>query len=211
MEDIVTCETCGLLQRLGPLPLSARAMCARCGFEVRQRKPDSGSRTLALALGALILYFPANIFPIIESDYWGMHRKTTILDGIDTLFQHGSYFIGGLVLATSVLTPAVKIIGLLALSITLSWPGWEKFRTWTFKLIQILDPWNMLEVMLLSIVVSIAELGKVATVYPGSGVFSFGAMVVLMICATLTFDSRLIWDAAGKEKDERPTPTFAFD
>jgi paraquat-inducible protein A len=211
MEEIVTCETCGLLQRLGPFPPNARAMCARCGFAVRQRKPDSRSRTLALALGALILYPPANIFPIIESNYWGMHRKTTILDGINRLFQHGSYFIGGLVLATSVLTPALKIIGLLALSITLSWPGWEKFRTWTFKLIQILDPWNMLEVMLPTIVVSNAELGKVATVYPGSGVFSFGAMAVLMIFATLTFGSTPALGRAGKEKDERPAPSFAFD
>jgi len=52
----------------------------------------------------------------------------------------------------------------------------------------------MLEVYLLSILVSIAELGKVATVHPGFGVFSFAAVVVLTIAATYTFDPRLIWD-----------------
>jgi len=40
------------------------------------------------------------------------------------------------------------------------------------RLIQIVDPWNMLEVYLLAILVAIAELGKVATVHPSAGVIS---------------------------------------
>lgn len=199
MESIVTCRVCGLLQRMPPPPVGTRAKCARCDFEIHRRKPDSRSRTLALALGALILYFPANFFPIVETDYWGMHEKTTIFDGIRGLFQTGSYFVGGLVFTTSILTPALKILGLLMLSITLPWKGWEKPRTWVYRIIQIVDPWNMLEVTMLSMLVAIAEMGKIATVHPGAGVFSFGGVVVLTICATITFDPRLIWDD-GKEK-----------
>jgi paraquat-inducible protein A len=41
-----------------------------------------------------------------------------------------------------------------------------------------------------------AEMGEIATVHPGPGVFSFAAVVVLTILATLSFDPRLIWDAA---------------
>lgn len=182
-----------------PPPKGARALCARCNFELQFRKPDSRNRTLALATAALILYFPANLFPIVETDYWGMHEKTTIFDGIRGLFQTGSYFVGGLVFTTSILTPALKILGLLMLSITLPWKGWEKPRTWVYRIIQIVDPWNMLEVTMLSMLVAIAEMGKIATVHPGAGVFSFGGVVVLTICATITFDPRLIWDD-GKEK-----------
>jgi paraquat-inducible protein A len=54
-------------------------------------------------------------------------------------------------------------------------------------------------VTLLAMLVSIAELGEVATVHPGAGVFSFAAVVVLTICATITFDTRLVWDA-GEEQ-----------
>ena len=195
------CKTCGLVQRMTPPPAGMRANCARCDFEIRPRKPDSRSRTMALALGALILYLPANLFPIVETDYWGMHEKTTIFEGIHGLFQTGSYFVGGLVFTTSILTPALKILGLLLLSITLRWPGWEKFRTWTYRIIQIVDPWNMLEVTMLAILVALAEMGKIATVHPGAGVFSFAGVVVLTICATITFDPRLIWDA-GKGQHE---------
>lgn len=202
MEEIVTCQTCGLVQRMEPLPEGARAVCARCGFEIWRRKPDSRTRTFALALGALILYFPANLYPIVQTEYWGMTQSTTIFDGIHGLFQTGSYFVGGLVFTTSILTPALKILGLLLLSITLPWPGWEKFRTWTFRIIRFVDPWNMLEVTMLAILVAIAEIGKIATVHPGAGVFSFAGVVVLTISATITFDSRLIWDAR-KEASER--------
>ena len=199
VEEIVTCKTCGLLQRLAPPPLGTRAKCARCNFEIHRRKPDSRSRTLALALGAFILYFPANLLPIVETDYWGMHEKTTIFDGIHGLFLTGSYFVGSLVFTTSILTPALKILGLLFLSITLPWAGWEKIRAWIYRVIQIVDPWNMLEVTMLAMLVALAEMGKIATVHPGAGVFSFAGVVVLTICATLTFDPRLVWDG-GKEQ-----------
>src|SRR6185503_3346558 len=111
MEDIATCPTCGLVQHVETPPEGKRALCARCNFEIHRRKPDSRSRTFALALGALILYFPANLFPIVQTEYWGMAQNTTIFDGIHGLFQTGSYFVGSLVFTTSILTPALKILG----------------------------------------------------------------------------------------------------
>lgn len=191
---MVSCPTCAQLQVVDRLPVGTVAKCARCGFTLYRRKPNSRARTAALAAAAFILYFPANIFPIVTTYYWGLHQKTTIFDGIHGLFQRGSYFVGGLVFTTSILTPIIKILGLLLLAVTLKWDRWKNIRTWTYRIIRIVDPWNMLEVTLLAILVSIAELGKIATVHPGAGVFSFAAVVVLTIAATLTFDPRLIWD-----------------
>jgi len=39
------------------------------------------------------------------------------------------------------------------------------------------------------------EMGRVASVHPGRGVFSFTAVVVFMILAAVSFDPRLIWDS----------------
>jgi len=199
MPHIVACNTCGLVQEVDELPRGAVARCARCHFTIDERKPNSRSRTAALALAALILYFPANIYPIVTTSYWGAHERTTIFDGIHALYQQGSYFIATLVLTTSIISPAAKIIGLLLLSTTINTTQWRRIRTWTYKVIKFIGPWNMLEVMLLAIVVAIAELGDVATVHPGPGVFSFAGVVVLTICAALTFDSRLVWDPPEKK------------
>jgi len=201
MDTIVACDTCGLVQRVETVPPRAAVLCARCESTLYRRKTNSLSRTGALALAALILYFPANLFPIVTTVYWGAEAKTTIFDGVRGLFQTGEWPIGCLVFTTSMLTPILKIISLLTLVLTIHSGRYKKLRTWTYKLIRIIDPWNMLEVYWLAIIVGLAELGRVATVHPGIGVISFTGVAVCTILATLTFDPRLVWDkGAGSER-----------
>ncbi len=70
---------------------------------------------------------------------------------------------------TSILAPGIKLVGLVLLCLSLSLARGLKFRTTVYRIIQICDPWNMLPVTLLALVVAIAELGQVATVHPGPG------------------------------------------
>ncbi len=174
--------------------------CARCHFRLFLRRPNSRWRTFAFALAALILYFPSNYYPLVTAEYMGNHANTTIFDGISSLFSKGNYFIASLIFCTSILTPALKIIGLLFITLTLNWEKFRRARTWAYKVIRVVDPWNMLEVYLLSILVSMAEIGEIATVHPGAGVFSFAAVVVLTLLATLSFDPRLLWDSPEERK-----------
>lgn len=194
MNEIVACSTCGLVQTVPALSGREASICCRCGFTLHKRRPKSCSRTAALALAAFILFFPANIYPIIKTEYWGAHTEMTIWDGVRGLLEEEEYLVGILILTTSIITPALKILSLLFLSLTAGRPGWKAFKTRLYKLILIVDPWNMLEVYLLAIAVAIAELGKVANVDPGAGVISFAGVVVLTILASLTFDPRVIWD-----------------
>lgn len=200
MDKLVACQTCGLVQEVGELPKGCVVKCARCNFQIFHRRLDSRARTLALSLAAGILYFPANLYPIVTAEYQGQSVQTTIFEGIKSLWQQGQYFISGLVFCTSILTPALKISGLILITLTLHWTHFKKTRTWIFKIIRLIDPWNMLEVFLLAICVSMVELGEVATIHPGRGVFSFASVVVLTLLATLSFDSRLLWDSTREKK-----------
>jgi paraquat-inducible protein A len=199
-SSLVACEICGLVQQVPEVPAGSLAQCARCGFHLQHRRVNSRLRTLTFSLAALILYFPSNIYPLVTAEYHGFHSETTILQGIRSLFHDGQYFIAGLVLCTSIISPIIKILGLLMLSLTLHWPRWKNARAWVYRIIRIIDPWNMLEVFLLAICVSMIEMGRVATVHPGRGVFSFTAVVALTLLGTLSFDPRLLWDSPG----ERP-------
>jgi paraquat-inducible protein A len=204
INNVVACETCGLVQQIGPVPPGFVAKCARCNFKLFGRRPDSRVRTIAFSLAALILYIPSNYYPVVTAQYHGQHSETTVYQGIKALFMHHQFFIGCLVFCTSLLTPAIKIIALLFIPLTLDWPRWKKARTWAYRIIRIIDPWNMLEVFLLAIVVSMAELGRIATVHPGPGVFSFAAVVTLTLLATLSFDPRLLWDASPEQNSHEP-------
>jgi paraquat-inducible protein A len=199
---IVACETCGLVQEMGKISFGCKAECARCGSKLHRRIPYSRQRTLAFSIAALILYFPSNFYPLITAEYHGQHTQTTVLQGIRALFEHHQYFIACLVFCTSLLSPAVKIIALIFLPLTLDWPRFKKARTWVYRVIRVIDPWNMLEVFLLAIAVSMIEMGQIASVYPGRGVFSFAAVVVLTLMGTLSFDPRLLWDSEQKAQHE---------
>lgn len=200
MANLVACQTCGLVQEADDVPRDSVIKCARCHFQIFHRRVNSRVRTLTFSLAALILYFPSNFYPIVTAEYQGQHSQTTIFQGITALFQHHQYCIASLIFCTSILTPALKIIGLIFITLTLDWTHWKKARTWMFKVIRVIDPWNMLEVFLLAICVSLVELGEVATVQPGRGVFSFAACVVLTLLATLSFDSRLLWDSPEEKR-----------
>lgn len=200
MDKVVACQTCGLVQTVDHAPQGTIIRCARCNFQIFHRRVASRWRTLAFTLAAGILYFPSNLYPIVNAEYQGQFVQTTIFQGISSLWREGQYFISGLVFCTSILTPALKIIGLIFITLTLDWESFRKTRAWTYKIIRIVDPWNMLEVFLLAICVSMVEMGEVATVHPGRGVFSFAAVVVLTLLGTLTFDSRLLWDSPRERK-----------
>jgi paraquat-inducible protein A len=199
-NNIVACETCGLVQTVGAVPDGGVAECARCHFQLFRRRPNSRNRTLAFALAALILYFPSNYYPVVTTEYHGLHADTTVFGGIKGLFTHEQYFICALVFCTSILSPALKIVALIFIPLSLGNPRWKRTRTWAYRVVRVIDPWNMLEVFLLAIVVSMVEMGRVATVHPGPGVFSFAAVVALTLMATLSFDPRLIWDTPDYEQ-----------
>lgn len=198
-NKIVACETCGLVQQVAGVTPGTKVECARCHSKLFSRIPYSRVRTLTFSLAALILYFPSNIYPLITAEYHGMHSETTVFQGIRALFTHGQYFIAVLVFCTSLLSPAFKILALIFIPLTLDWPRFKSARTWTYKFIRVIDPWNMLEVFLLAIGLSMVEMGRMATVHPGRGLFSFAAVVVLTLLATLSFDSRLLWDSKAEK------------
>ncbi len=200
MDKVVACQTCGLVQEVGEVPKGCVIKCARCHFQIFHRNVDSRMRTLAFSIAAAILYFPSNFYPIVTAEYEGQYNQTTIFQGIKALWEHGQYFISGLVFCTSMFTPALKIAGLIFITLTLDWTRWKKARTYVFKTIRIIDPWNMLEVFLLAIGVSLVEMGEVATVHPGRGVLSFASVVVLTLLATFSFDPRLLWDPPEEKR-----------
>src|SRR5436305_2210374 len=78
MDNIVACQTCGLVQTIGSVPKHSVAHCARCNFQLVHRRRNSRLRTLVFSLAALILYFPSNIYPLVTTEYHGLHSETTI-------------------------------------------------------------------------------------------------------------------------------------
>src|SRR5437667_12643620 len=111
METIVACETCGLVQYLDELEPGTMAECCRCRSMIDSRKINSLGRTAAFSLAALILYIPANIYPILRMNYYGAYSENTVWEGCVNLFKDGQWFVAGIVFLASILIPFFKLLG----------------------------------------------------------------------------------------------------
>lgn len=195
METIIACKTCGLVQRMDELQPGAAAECCRCGSIIGKRKVNSLGRTAAFSLAALILYVPANIYPILRMSYYGADSESTIWDGCVNLFRDGQWLVATIVFLASILIPLFKLLGLFFLVVTANFKSarWLQERTWIYRIIDVIGPWAMLDVFLLAVLVALVKLEQLATVLPGPGLLAFTAVVVLTILASASFDPKLIW------------------
>jgi paraquat-inducible protein A len=200
MEMIIACQTCGLIQNTAKLESGSILECSRCSSTIATRKTNSIARTAAFSLAALILYIPANIYPILRMNYYGAYSENTVWDGCVNLFKDGQWFVAGIVFLASILIPLCKLAALFFLVVMTKLKSHRarRQRVWIYKAITVLGPWAMLDVFLLSILVALVKLQQIATILPGRGFLAFTMMVLLTLLASSSFDPRLIWD----EKDE---------
>jgi paraquat-inducible protein A len=195
-ESMVSCDTCGLVQAVAPLAPGMAAECARCGsFLTARRSTGSLHVTAALSLAALVLYVPANVYPIMKMYLHGAYSESTVWDGIKILMDHHEWAVAIIVFMASMVIPLVKLAGLFSLVVTsrMGWGRRLRGRTHLYKFIDAIGPWAMLDVFLLAVLVALVKLQGWAEILPGTGLFAFTAMVVLTMLASAAFDPKLIW------------------
>ena len=196
--SLVACDTCGLVQRLPELAPGASAECARCASHLVTRDESSLVRTAAFAAAGLMFYAPANLYPILRLEWYGVHSESTAWDGAITLFRQGQPVIATIVFLASIVIPFLKLLALfyLVTTVRLRSRAWQRQRKWVFRVLEMIGPWAMLDVFVMSVLVALVKLGELATVLPGRGLFSFTAVAVLTLLASMSFDPRLIWEPA---------------
>jgi paraquat-inducible protein A len=199
---LFVCHDCGLL----PKPLFAHVhagICPRCDAALHRRKPDSLARTWAFVFGAMVLYIPAILLPVMVTSTLFGTQSDTILSGVVYLWNSGSWSLAAIVFIASVVVPVLKILSLayLAWSTQLRSPLIPRQRTRIYRLVEFVGRWSMLDIYVITILVALVQFGSVASIEAGLGAIAFGAVVVLSMFAALSFDPRLIWDAVEPESE----------
>jgi paraquat-inducible protein A len=208
-QEVLCCPTCGLTLSVEAPSRGQRAECPRCGSTVREAPHGSLQLTAALALAALVLYIPANLYPILRMNFYGAYSESTVWDGVVSLAQSGQYFVALIVFLASIVIPLLKLAGLLYLVATARFNLGRRLRSRArlYRLIDVVGPWAMLDVFLLAVLVALVKLGQIATILPGPGLIAFTAVVVLTMFASASFDPRFIWErrsGPAESREKRP-------
>jgi paraquat-inducible protein A len=190
---LVACETCGKVHKA---PRQEPAFCLRCGSRLHSRKPASIERTWALLLTGIVLYLPANLYPIMQTESLGRPEDSTIIGGVILLWHHGSYMISSVVFIASVLIPILKffVIAYLLLSVQRRSTLARRQKLRLFHVTEFIGPWSMIDVFVVALLVALVQMGGIASVRPGVAALAFATMVAATMLAALSFDQRLLWD-----------------
>jgi paraquat-inducible protein A len=191
---ILRCGSCAQLHRA--VEGVRHASCTRCGAALHARKPASLERTLAYLIAATILYVPANLYPVMESGSLFLNQSDTIWSGVVYLYTTGSWMLALIVLVASIVIPASKLLSL----------GWLVAAAWRrstmrpqrrarmYRVTHWIGRWSMVDIYVGAVLVTLVQFSAFGSIVPGPGAVYFGAVVVLTMLASMSFDPRLTWD-----------------
>jgi paraquat-inducible protein A len=198
MDSFIACHECDLIHRVKPLPHKGIASCSPCGSVLYRQKPDTLERTLSLSLAGLILFLLANWFPFLALRMGSQVHHTTLITGIEMLFKQGMQPLAILVFCTTILAPLTQLLGTLYVLLPLRHRRVPPKFALVFRLVHGVQPWSMMEVFMVGILVSVVKLAKMAQIVPGIAIFSFFALILVLAAATVTLDSHEIWERWDK-------------
>ncbi|GFO66684.1 paraquat-inducible protein [Geomonas limicola] len=203
---LIACHDCDLLQREITLKPGCAATCPRCGAVLYRNATDSINRTLAYAMSAALVFLVANGFPIFAIESQGSLKGITLMGAVHSLWGQDMQAVATVVFITAVVIPALEILSLvyllLPLRLTMLAPGYNQL----LRLLRLAEPWGMVEVFMLGILVSLVKLTSNFRVIPGVALWSFAVLTLLIAAAAASFSTRDVWCCVDRINGRRVAP-----
>jgi paraquat-inducible protein A len=192
---VFACETC---EKVAFVQCDANCECRRCGSSPHHRKTNGVVRCWALVIAALVLYIPANLYPVLTVVQLGSGAPSTILGGVEELVTAKMYPLAALVFFASIMVPVLKLFGVMLLLMMTQLGSAERLvdRVRLYRIVSVIGRWSMIDIFMASILVALVQFGAIVSIEPGFGSVAFADVVIVTIFAAEAFDPRMMWDAA---------------
>ncbi|MES2474961.1 MAG: paraquat-inducible protein A [Verrucomicrobiota bacterium] len=188
------CHFCDTLHEALPLPEGTAARCRCCGAVLYQNRPASLVRATAFSFTSLVLMGLMHWFPFLVMDAASVRTTLNLSSASQSLYQQGNPILALMLALFTIVTPICLAGGLIYVCGPLLFgrvaPGGVSVAKWLSRM----EPWNMIEVFLLGVLVSLLKLGKVADVHFGIGFWAFGLLMICMAAAVAGIDRDELWD-----------------
>lgn len=196
LQQGMTC--CHVCQQPGQVDEHGHGRCTRCNEILHARTRHSTQHTLALLLGASIIYIPSMLWPVMSINQFGDHAHQTIIGGVLLLIGYGDYPVALVIFFASVMVPVAKLIALLWLCLKIRRPLPFKYRhrMRLYHITHFIGRWSMIDVFVVTVLGSMVQLGTLMSIVPEHGIVAFASVVIITMIAAERFDPRLLWDAA---------------
>jgi paraquat-inducible protein A len=198
--DLIACRNCDLLHQKVALGNGEKAWCSRCGSLLYRSSDNSIEVALALTIASLMLFLFAHLLPFLSIDADGNKSTIYLVSTIDTLSQLDNPL---LVVAGMLFLVAIPL-GVMLLDVMLLGALYSNSRPLTLFARQLLllggrlAPWNMLEIFLLGVLVTIVKLASMAEITLHQGFWAFVALVMINLFISTTLEAEELWQAVDR-------------
>ncbi len=195
--ELVACHECDTLQRIPALAPGRSAHCSCCGALLVHNPKGGLERPIALNIAALILLILANALPFLTLQISGREQTTTIIGASRALYEAGMGPLAVVVIITTVIGPTLLVTSslyvLLGVRLGVALPMLRSTLSW----ISHLQPWGMLDVFMLGVLVSSVKLAGMAHMVMGPALYAFASLIVISAAAMSAFEPHLLWRRLG--------------
>ncbi len=152
---------------------------------------------LALCLAALFLYLPANMLPVLEIHFIGSIRDTTVIQGAIAVIEQGYPIVGIAVLLAAVVAPGILILSVLSqvliIKMGLHHPTLKQVYKQLLKHHGLLTQLTMLEIYVISFLVSAFQLSDFSDIFFGLGSFCFTMLFAVVLFMQREYNKEHMW------------------
>jgi len=146
------------------------------------------------------------VMPLMGLSAVGRQASTTILGGVLKMWQNGHQITAILVAFCTVVAPTGYIGFMLTVLLAVKQAPAPLWAGTLLRMAEFNQPWAMVEVMMLGILVALIKIADLATVIPGIGMFALGGLIVLIAAMTVSFDPKEVWRRIWWADGKGPQP-----
>ena len=193
LSGLMACPDCDMLLKEKTAAPGHKIRCPRCNTLIRSVVGDSVSKALATSLTGLLLYLPAMLLPIMTFSIAGMKGTGNVIDAFIVLIEKGYYFVGAMVLLTSIIFPLVKLALLFLVSFALTFKRFKRHLPGWFRSFNHVSEWGMVEVYMLGILITIIKMHGMAEIHYNLGFVCFSLLVLITTASSVVVDEHVFW------------------
>lgn len=191
----LACSACDQLVQLPELKRREVARCVRCGHEIARHAPAGHRDVIACLLAAFVFLMCALFFPMLGFSAQGRTKGMTLLDSGLTLLANQEVMLGLLVLVLIVVIPCALILLLATILVSLELNILGRHLPLLGRFYYQVRHWNMVEVYVLGVIVSLTKITALAKVEYGLAFWALLGFATSLMMAINRVDKVELWDS----------------
>jgi len=189
----IACPECDLLLSIPALKHKQQALCPRCGGVLTRYYRHSQHKLLAFALTSAIFLLLSLKFPFLVFSSHGHTKELTLLQSMQAFGAAQYYLVSGVLFFSAIIIPALFISGITYVLWSFDRKKLLPFTASVLRLTLLLLPWNMAEIFLVGVFVSLIKVMTLAQVSLEMSFYSY-VLFILNLAATLLYlDKYQLW------------------